>query len=304
MSVTPQQAQEALNVNYVNLCAVTLLVYDTLINVEDEVKYIWCQKWSPVKSIYIASKYLAFVDGALVINILLRPGQSPDECMHYYTVMTYVLIAGMALSEVILLLRTWAIWALSRYVLVYLIVIDLAFTIVGFSRLHHSLGGFEFASSSPLPTIRPCFPEFLLSSNGIYIDYVCIMVAECNVLALTLWRGYMQWRGSDNTLINILYRDGIMYFACLFVISGVNVLFYTLQNRTLYWMLLVEPQRIAHAILAARLVLNVRWYAERTKGRDIDFDLDGLSLAAAPRKASTINFGSRVEGGSSVGSFT
>lgn len=36
------------------------------------------------------------------------------------------------------------------------------------------------ASVSPLPTLRPCYPKFLLSRNGIYIDYVCIMLAECS----------------------------------------------------------------------------------------------------------------------------
>ncbi|KLO07756.1 hypothetical protein SCHPADRAFT_634829 [Schizopora paradoxa] len=253
-----QQAQEASVVNYVNVCAVTLLFYDTLINIEDEVNCIWRQKWSLTKYVYIASKYLAFVDSGLTLDILFRRGQSPEECFHKYTAITYVLIIGMVLAEIILLLRTWAIWALSRWILIYLVVIDSAFTIYGLSKLHHSLGGFQFARESPLPSLRPCFPEFLLHTNGIYIDYVCIMLAECNILALTLWRGIVQWRGCDNTLINIFYRDGIMYFVCLFVISGVNVLLYTTQNRTMDWMLLVEPQRIAHAILAARLVLNVR----------------------------------------------
>ena len=42
-------------------------------------------------------------------------------------------------------------------------------------------------------------------------------------------------------------------------------------------MLLVEPQRIAHAILASRLVLNVRWYAEQVELKEaVDCNLSEL----------------------------
>ncbi len=52
--------------------------------------------------------------------------------------------------------------------------------------------------------------------------------------------------------------------------------------------LIIRPQRIVHAILAARLVLNVRWYAERTKGSHADFNVGELDLGPEQiRKAST-----------------
>ncbi|KLO07755.1 hypothetical protein SCHPADRAFT_634838 [Schizopora paradoxa] len=279
---TPSQALEALNVNYVNLSAFTLLAYDSILNIDHEVNYIWSQRWSFVSFIYIASKYLAFVDGALTIDLLLRPERSPDECLTVFRLMTYFVLSGMVLAEIILLLRTWAIWGLSRYILAYLIVIDVAVAIVSFSRLHRSQKELFFSSSSPIPVIRPCFPIFMNQGNNIYIDYVCVMMAEGNALGLTLWKGLVQWRGNRNTLFDVFIKDGVLYFICLFVVSGINVIFYTTQNRTMYWMLLTEPQRILHAVLAARLVINMRLYADRLKRqRSEKPESDTLPLSVA-----------------------
>jgi len=46
MASEAQQAQEALTVNYVNLCAISPLIYDTFLNMENEVEYIWRKEWS------------------------------------------------------------------------------------------------------------------------------------------------------------------------------------------------------------------------------------------------------------------
>jgi len=78
-------------------------------------------------------------------------------------------------------------------------------------------------------------------------------------------------------------------------------MFYTVQNRTMYWMLLVEPQRIVHAILAARLVLNMRLHADRSKrernGKSIVLlnDSVGIVNTEMVRRISTIVLGTGEE---------
>jgi len=50
----------------------------------------------------------------------------------------------------------------------------------------------------------------------------------------------------------------MIYIVFVLSFSAANLLFYTVQDGTMYWMLLTEAQRIGHAILVSRLVLNVR----------------------------------------------
>jgi len=59
------------------------------------------------------------------------------------------------------------------------------------------------------------------------------------------------------------------YIFLMLAISVANLLFYTAQNRSMYWMLLTETQRIGHAILVSRLVLNVRSCVERIGERNV-----------------------------------
>ncbi|KLO07764.1 hypothetical protein SCHPADRAFT_635878 [Schizopora paradoxa] len=260
-----QSAEQALTVNFVNVCSVTLLAYDTFLNIEDELKFIWRKEWTFVKCVYIALKYLAFVDGTLTIYFLLQTDLQPKQCMSVYMTIVYVMWAGVLLAEVILQCHAWALWGLSRYVLVYLMVTDLLVVSLSFLVLFHSFGGIQFLSPSPLPMLRTCFPEKLTSGKAVYISYVCLITVESNILILMLWKGFVEWRGSKIALVHILYRDGMVYIFSMIVISVANLLFVTVQDGSMYWMLLSEAQRIGHAILAARLVLNVRSCAERSQ---------------------------------------
>jgi len=214
-----QTVQQALIVNYVNLCAFTLLVYDSFLNIEDEIKYIWCKEWTFVKCVYLSSKYLAFVDAALTANLLLKHGLSSHECMSLYKTVVSLVWIGVVLAEVILQCHAWAISGLSRYVLGYLVVTDIIFFGLTLMSLVRSFEGFQFMAQSPISIIRPCFPKKTLPGNFIYIDYICIMVAETNVLIIMLWRGVVQWRGSGIALVHILYRDG-MVAGCVDVLDG------------------------------------------------------------------------------------
>ncbi|KLO07765.1 hypothetical protein SCHPADRAFT_635555 [Schizopora paradoxa] len=264
MSLVIKAAAQAKVVNYVNLCSTSLLVYDTFLNIDVEVvfRYLSSRKWTFVECVYVASKYLAFVDGALTVRLLLQPGIPPQECMRLYKTDVYFILVGGMLAEVILQCQAWAIWGLSSYVLAYLVVTDMVIVALAFYGVVGSFKGLQFVTSL-LPTIRPCFPEDLLSGHSVFIAYMSLIVAEVNVLALMLWKRYVEWRGNGVPLFQVLYRDGMVYLFCLFALSIGNVLFYTTQDKSLYWMLLPEMQRIGHAILAARLLLDVRACADR-----------------------------------------
>jgi len=182
-----------------------------------------------------------------------------------------ILWVGVLLAEVILQWHAWAIWGLSRNVFVYLVITDVVIVTLSFLGLCRSFDGFQFVPS-PLPSIRSCVPENRFSGNAIYLNYVCLMVAEINVLVLLLWRGYVERCEGGIALVHILYRDGMVYIFCLLAVSGANLMFYTVQDESMYWMLLPEAQRIGHAILAARLVLNVRWCAQRRQEDKLGFE--------------------------------
>jgi len=51
-----------------------------------------------MKGVYLASKYLAFVDAALTAELLLKTGLSDNECMSMYKGMAFLVWVGIVLA--------------------------------------------------------------------------------------------------------------------------------------------------------------------------------------------------------------
>jgi len=119
-----------------------------------------------------------------------------------------------------------------------------------------------------------------------YLNFICIIVLELNVLLLTLWnlrRNSLWWRNRNtNSLIYTFHRDVLVYLVSLLGISVVNAVLFKYQQQTLYQSMMMEPQRIAHGLLSAQLILNARKYTESlvvdVSGEWGSHPLDTLSL--------------------------
>jgi len=267
-----QLAGQAVNIKYVYLSVVVFLVYHCLINLDDEIKYIWGMKWGFSKCFYIATKYLAFCDGIMALVYLFNTNLQPSTCAVLYPAIIYFVAFGALVAEIIISMRTWIAWGFSRYILWYLTLVVVATTsIILFLVQAHSVGRSPWPTHgrSPIPTIMNCFPmgqNSALFGGKQYLNFVCVIVLELNVLLLTLWnlkRNSLWWRNRDtNSLIYVFHRDALVYLVSLLGISVVNVGLFKYQKNTLYEMLMLEPQRIAHGVLSAQLILNARKYAE------------------------------------------
>jgi len=86
----------------------------------------------------------------------------------------------------------------------------------------------------------------------------------------------MHWKHSGSRLVRIFYRDGVIYLVSLVVISAINIVFSVIDDLNFYYDVMLEPQRIAHAVLSAHLILNVRKLKERSRvnGSNLPGDTD------------------------------
>jgi len=123
-----QLAGQAVNIKYVYLSVVVFLVYHCLINLDDEIKYIWGMKWGFSKCFYIATKYLAFCDGIMALVYLFNTNLQPSTCAVLYPAIIYFVAFGALVAEIIISMRTWIAWGFSRYILWYLTLVVVATT--------------------------------------------------------------------------------------------------------------------------------------------------------------------------------
>jgi len=277
---------QAVNVKYTLVSAVILLLYDTVIGFSDEIIFIWRQRWSFGKVLYIITRYGCFIDAATVLLYSFSAGLSPESCRVVYQFSNRMMTLGIYICQVVFLIRTYAIWGQNMFILAYLCVTQVVAIVLSSILLSQSNLSVTF-ELSPYPRIVPCIP--ILGNNRVFIDFCVVLVVEFNFLCALLVRGLSQWRSVSSPLVHTLYRDGIVYFVVLFLICLINVAFLLKEFNSPYFYIATEHQRVLHSIFASRVIINVRKafsVTEVMSGKPAESFCDWLS--------ESIDFGSGV----------
>jgi len=188
---------------------------------------------------------------------------------------------GVVIALWIIALRTYAIWNQSKIVLCFLCVLVLCADIPMIFNLHSVLKVLKWAKS-PFPSVTRCI--VVIPPNKLYINVTMVMVVELVIVLLTVWKAIKQQKTSHRDgLLRVLYRDGILFFICLFAFSLSS---FILQINTklpaLYIFLLPELQRVFHSVLTSKIILHLREFSLKTSG----YETLSMSTTILPRKAS------------------
>ncbi|KAL5528269.1 hypothetical protein ACEPAF_7405 [Sanghuangporus sanghuang] len=238
-----------------DLATFTILIYDYLITCERETQLVWPMSWkSPVKILYLLTRYMPFFDMTINIWHHFKPGMLIADCSFAYKSMGWAIISGFVVAEIILCLRTWAVWGRSRVVaiglFVWCIVLLVASLIIngifletlGFSSMPDHIAGCFVKSGSPI----------------IAVDWVLITVFEAGILVLMLIKAFQNYQmHGQSRLYTIVYRDGTVFYVYLFALSAMNVsVIVTLPTNLA--LILTNLERVIHAILTSRIIMNLR----------------------------------------------
>ncbi|KLO09661.1 hypothetical protein SCHPADRAFT_943473 [Schizopora paradoxa] len=246
---------QAVNVKYTFVSAVVLLLYDTIINLPDEIDFIWYHGWSVGKVLYILTRYSCFFDAVVVLWYSFSTSLSSESCRILYEMTNWSMTVGVIMCQVVFIIRTYAIWGKNNLILAYLSAVEVTAVVASIIELNQSNRSVIFVPS-PSQAIVPCVP--ILGNNKLFICFSIVMVVELNILCLSLIKGFSQWKRESTPLVHTLYRDGVVYFAVLFSISLMNLIFVLKTFNTPYFYIVAEPQRVFHSVLASRVIINVR----------------------------------------------
>ncbi|KZS86853.1 hypothetical protein SISNIDRAFT_461442 [Sistotremastrum niveocremeum HHB9708] len=253
-------------VTYLDVAAAALLVYDYILTLPEEIILVWPARWNLGKVLFFLTRYPVFIDTSLVLvhqfSIL-----GPNACKILFTTIGWLLGVGIGIAEVILAMRTWVIWSRSRRIAIILIICLVLVWIPIFWVLNDSLSSLVFAVPSD-PTFRGCVLS--TQKNVLFVVFVLIMAFETFILVLTLVKGLEHFRHASSTLVAVLYRDGLLNYIYLFVLSIINVTVLLTAPHG-YTTLLTAMQRVMHSILSARILLHLR---QAASSRNPDLSLN------------------------------
>ncbi|KAK7470059.1 hypothetical protein VKT23_001497 [Stygiomarasmius scandens] len=229
-------------------------VFDYLLTLEKEITLIWKSKWGVAKVLYMLSKFPPFIDVPLVLWYSLTPNIPMRQCHPIYSISSWFTLFGILIAEMILMMRTIALWGRDSKVSTVLVILIILGTVTCIVVLVLFLRSLKYGPP-PLSTVVGCYPTE--GSIILFVDFVILILYESIMLSLTMWVGFKKFRHSGNPLIKVLYRDGIYYFIYTFLISLGNILVLVAGPPELVD-LLNTFQRVMHSILSTRVILHIR----------------------------------------------
>ncbi|KIK64132.1 hypothetical protein GYMLUDRAFT_40387 [Collybiopsis luxurians FD-317 M1] len=206
-----------------------LLIYDYCLTLGLECKLVWSHpsKWFSV--LYLLQRYLPLIDTVVLLNIgFFSSGHSQKFCYHMLDSSLWLHIAGIALSEIILSLRIWALARDQFQHLAYLISASFVLVWGAISAMAVMFWSRRSFDSRPSldPLARGCLHADSMVSFALFFGLVTLY--ELGGFALLVYSTISQYRNRKlSKLYNPVYRDGIFHYVLLFAMVGINLIVVT-----------------------------------------------------------------------------
>ncbi|KAF8522545.1 hypothetical protein JB92DRAFT_3094244 [Gautieria morchelliformis] len=237
------------------LAGFVMMIYDHALTLANEVQYVWKRPLSGATILFALNRYITPLKFIVEVVAFQSPAWTKNvwACDHFVRFEGGGSIAITAVAESIMMLRVYAIWERDGRILAFLgclWVIQVAFCTMAL----------VYTERVPLPSVLVgCMLTGSLSHAGLFIPFwVMPLITDSAVFLLTLWRTQKFSRGHNKmALFQVLQRDGVLYFLCIFSANLLNVILFLTAMDDLKALGAGFSQMIT-SLMISRLVINLR----------------------------------------------
>ncbi|KAJ2914373.1 hypothetical protein MD484_g6039, partial [Candolleomyces efflorescens] len=213
---------------------VALWAVDWLQTLPLEVEMIWPSPWNFVKVLFLLNRYFPIdvIGSFLYLNVA-----NPNTCMISNSFGGVASVLGVAMAEAVIFLRLYALSGQGAWMKIWLYLQFFLVQIAALAMVGLFLASLEYADS-PFPNLIPCFPVagkpvfptaffgLIMATETCRCSIIPALHPACLtsavfvfrvsvVLLVTLYITVNRHRRSRSPLVNIFYRDGLIYFIAL-----------------------------------------------------------------------------------------
>ncbi|KAH6885587.1 hypothetical protein BKA70DRAFT_1444980 [Coprinopsis sp. MPI-PUGE-AT-0042] len=205
----------------VDFIAPTLMIYDYLGTLQEEVAYMWTSQWSIGLIMFYLNRYLVFVDQILLYYYASMSNPSEKVCQWVFRVGVWILVVGENVSAVIIFLQTYAIWRGRRSVVYPLGILQLAKIVTSFVTTYSERHDTVFRVF-----LSPKGPVCLIITGLTYAKYRLAMfiLVEAATVCATIVRARHHMKASNSTWVLQLYKNGILFSFVALLLSIVSLI--------------------------------------------------------------------------------
>ncbi|KAF9449493.1 hypothetical protein P691DRAFT_727899 [Macrolepiota fuliginosa MF-IS2] len=242
---------------YFQLAAFVMLVYDHCLTFAQEVERIWKHRLSAAAVLFLVNRYATLAQFIIVLVAFHEPQWVGKRCSRFVLFEGMTTVGILAVGQLIMILRVYAIYDRSTRILVFLLMLWLAQIVISFV-------GLRTGYVAPLPKgLTGC----ILTGSDVLFPSVWIapIITDSTIFLLTIYRTkhYLHHLLSPfmseaaAKAIMILVRDGTMYFFLIMLSNLMNGLIFFLAPPDLKAIGASFSQLLTCTIIS-RLVLNLR----------------------------------------------
>jgi hypothetical protein len=227
-----------------------LYIFDHFITFDEEVEKIWSQPLTLASLLFYLNRYMTHVQFIILQVAFYETNWSIAMCERYVLFPGATTLCLVVVAELTLILRVYALYLSNKYILAFIMTL-----LTG--QIIFMAYALTFGIRVPLP---PGWPGCVLTGSGPWFGgfWAAPIVTDTCIFFLTLWRTirYQKRHGRMNYM-QIIMRDGILYFGVIFSVNMMNcVIFFSAP--TDLKAIGASFSQIMTAVMISRLHLNLR----------------------------------------------
>ncbi|KAJ7063882.1 hypothetical protein C8F01DRAFT_1129685 [Mycena amicta] len=244
----------------------TILLYEYLLTLSREVAGFWAWRRRPTwgTAFFFINRYSPLVGNIPILVQYFSTTTDPSKlhiCHALRAYHQYFALLSQVLVAVMLIMRTYALYERNRRILAFTILITLAAFIFAVYILLSS-GADPKNMLSPELAAFGC-PVATAKARSLRLGeaWSSMLVFDVTIFALTLYKALrLHAHGAGargGGLIEILLRDGSVYFALMVISNACNIATYTMAGPFLRGSA-TTVTNVTSSIMISRLMLNLR----------------------------------------------
>ncbi|KAF7762246.1 hypothetical protein Agabi119p4_8839 [Agaricus bisporus var. burnettii] len=240
---------------YIDIAAGCLVIFDYLLTLDLEIKFIWKSKFNLMKMMYFINRYTTIVNFILICvgwtttDITICPGLRKAEGVLY--------ILGVYVAEYTFAMRTYVIWQKRKIVWIPLCIFYIGTLFYNFFSYFSMLNQARYFL---LPSFNGCFAKLPPADFTVWVlDLLFLTSYDTAMVILVGWAAIDMWRSDTKVrsdLFRVLFCEGVLFYIYMLAFSAAALATVSIVKSNPY--LFMFMSRCVRSILASRVVLHIR----------------------------------------------
>ncbi|RPD62481.1 hypothetical protein L227DRAFT_609683 [Lentinus tigrinus ALCF2SS1-6] len=201
---------------YVGLASFTVLVWDHLVTLPDEIEYIWKRQKGPLIWLFFINRYLTPL--GFIVNLIayLSDLFTPEVNVRSMTVI------GINTTALMMLLRVYAMYEKRKSIVLF---VGLIFCVEFGTNAWLLTHGVAVRHTAGIHACTMIFDSDRVKGAIASASAWLPLIYDTIVLALTLWRAHPgKHRVTVGRIMRIMVKEGLLYYSVIFTITFILTL--------------------------------------------------------------------------------